>query len=41
MTFCEKVEAMTKQQIEFDMPFRNLGFPTLLSILQNYQYLLN
>lgn len=27
MTFCEKVEAMTKQQIEFDTPFRDLGFP--------------
>lgn len=26
-SFCEKVEAMTKQQIEFDTPFRDLGFP--------------
>ncbi|XP_055607733.1 FACT complex subunit spt16 isoform X2 [Uranotaenia lowii] len=26
-SFCEKVEAMSKQQIEFDTPFRDLGFP--------------
>jgi nucleosome binding factor SPN SPT16 subunit len=26
-SFCEKVEAMTKQEIEFDTPFRELGFP--------------
>ncbi|KAJ8681349.1 hypothetical protein QAD02_017136 [Eretmocerus hayati] len=26
-SFCEKVEAMTKQEIEFDTPFRDLGFP--------------
>lgn len=26
-SFCEKVEAMTKQVIEFDTPFRDLGFP--------------
>lgn len=26
-SFCEKVEAMTKQQVEFDIPFRELGFP--------------
>lgn len=26
-SFCEKVEAMTKQQVEFDVPFRELGFP--------------
>lgn len=25
-SFCEKVEAMTKQEIEFDTPFRELGF---------------
>lgn len=25
-SFCEKVEAMTKQEIEFDTPFRDLGF---------------
>lgn len=25
-SFCEKVEAMTKQQVEFDIPFRELGF---------------
>lgn len=25
--FCEKVEALTKQEIEFDTPFRELGFP--------------
>ncbi|CAH0557604.1 unnamed protein product [Brassicogethes aeneus] len=26
-SFCEKVESMTKQEIEFDTPFRELGFP--------------
>ncbi|KAJ3655182.1 hypothetical protein Zmor_014319 [Zophobas morio] len=26
-SFCEKVDAMTKQEIEFDTPFRDLGFP--------------
>lgn len=26
-SFCEKVEAMTKNQVEFDTPFRELGFP--------------
>ncbi|KAL7732830.1 hypothetical protein ACLKA6_005962 [Drosophila palustris] len=26
-SFCEKVEAMTKAQVEFDTPFRELGFP--------------
>lgn len=26
-TFCDKVEQMTKQEIEFDTPFRDLGFP--------------
>jgi len=26
-SFCEKVETMTKQQVEFDVPFRELGFP--------------
>ncbi|GAB0094238.1 FACT complex subunit spt16 [Sergentomyia squamirostris] len=26
-SFCEKVEAMTKQIVEFDTPFRELGFP--------------
>ncbi|XP_066141627.1 FACT complex subunit spt16 [Euwallacea fornicatus] len=26
-SFCEKVETMTKQEIEFDTPFRELGFP--------------
>ncbi|KAK9503561.1 hypothetical protein O3M35_010094 [Rhynocoris fuscipes] len=26
-SFCEKVETMTKQEIEFDTPFRDLGFP--------------
>lgn len=26
-SFCEKVEIMTKQQVEFDVPFRELGFP--------------
>lgn len=26
-SFCEKVDLMTKQQIEFDTPFRELGFP--------------
>lgn len=25
--FCVKVESMTKQEIEFDTPFRELGFP--------------
>lgn len=25
-SFCEKVEAITKQEVEFDMPFRDLGF---------------
>ncbi|CAM1310156.1 SUPT16H (predicted), partial [Pycnogonum litorale] len=25
--FCEKVEGMTKQEVEFDTPFRELGFP--------------
>ena len=25
-SFCEKVEAITKQEIEFDVPFRDLGF---------------
>ncbi|KAG1714064.1 FACT complex subunit spt16 [Nymphon striatum] len=25
--FCEKVENMTKQEVEFDTPFRELGFP--------------
>jgi nucleosome binding factor SPN SPT16 subunit len=25
-SFCEKVEAITKQEVEFDMPFRELGF---------------
>lgn len=25
-SFCEKVESMTKQEIEFDTPFRELGF---------------
>lgn len=25
-SFCEKVEIMTKQEIEFDTPFRELGF---------------
>ena len=24
--FCEKVESLTKQEIEFDSPFRELGF---------------
>jgi nucleosome binding factor SPN SPT16 subunit len=24
--FCEKVEAITKQEVEFDVPFRDLGF---------------
>lgn len=24
---CTKVEGMTKQEIEFDTPFRDLGFP--------------
>ncbi|KAK0174573.1 hypothetical protein PV327_010331 [Microctonus hyperodae] len=26
-SFCEKVEGMTKQEIEFDTPFKDLGFP--------------
>ncbi|XP_054165372.1 FACT complex subunit spt16-like [Oppia nitens] len=26
-TFCDKVEQMTRQEIEFDTPFRELGFP--------------
>lgn len=26
-SFCEKVDTMTKQEIEFDTPFRDLGFP--------------
>lgn len=26
-SFCEKVETMTKQEVEFDAPFRELGFP--------------
>lgn len=26
-SFCEKVEQMTKQEVEFDTPFRELGFP--------------
>lgn len=26
-TFCEKVEAVTKGEIEFDTPFRDLGYP--------------
>lgn len=26
-SFCEKVEQVTKQEIEFDTPFRELGFP--------------
>ncbi|XKL65902.1 hypothetical protein PGB90_009322 [Kerria lacca] len=26
-SFCEKVETVTKQEIEFDTPFRELGFP--------------
>ncbi|XP_050429872.1 FACT complex subunit spt16-like isoform X2 [Adelges cooleyi] len=26
-SFCEKVESVTKQEIEFDTPFRDLGFP--------------
>lgn len=26
-SFCEKVESMTKQLVEFDTPFRELGFP--------------
>ncbi|XP_014244216.1 FACT complex subunit spt16 isoform X2 [Cimex lectularius] len=26
-SFCEKVETMTKNEIEFDTPFRDLGFP--------------
>lgn len=27
LMFCLKVETMTKQEIEFDTPFRDLGFP--------------
>lgn len=26
-SFCEKVESMTKQLVEFDTPFKELGFP--------------
>lgn len=26
-SFCEKVEMLTKQMVEFDTPFRDLGFP--------------
>ncbi|XP_064071632.1 FACT complex subunit spt16 isoform X2 [Vanessa tameamea] len=26
-SFCERVENMTKQEVEFDTPFRELGFP--------------
>lgn len=26
-SFCEKVESMTKNLLEFDTPFRELGFP--------------
>lgn len=26
-SFCEKVETVTKQEVEFDTPFRDLGFP--------------
>ncbi|GFU78575.1 FACT complex subunit SPT16 [Trichonephila clavipes] len=26
-SFCDKVEQMTKQEVEFDTPFRELGFP--------------
>lgn len=26
-SFCEKVEAMTKNNVDFDTPFRDLGFP--------------
>ncbi|KAL1140968.1 hypothetical protein AAG570_000894 [Ranatra chinensis] len=26
-SFCEKVETMTKQEVEYDTPFRDLGFP--------------
>ena len=26
-TFCDKVEQLTKQEVEFDTPFRDLGFP--------------
>lgn len=26
-SFCERVETMTKQEVEFDTPFRELGFP--------------
>lgn len=25
-SFCEKVEQITKQEVEFDVPFRELGF---------------
>lgn len=27
LMYCLKVETMTKQEIEFDTPFRDLGFP--------------
>jgi nucleosome binding factor SPN SPT16 subunit len=26
-SFCEKVESATKNEVEFDTPFRDLGFP--------------
>ena len=26
-SFCDKVEAMAKNEIDFDVPFRELGFP--------------
>lgn len=26
-SFCEKVESMTKNDVDFDTPFRDLGFP--------------
>ncbi|CAG2163756.1 unnamed protein product [Oppiella nova] len=26
-TFCDKVEQLTKQEVEFDTPFKDLGFP--------------
>jgi nucleosome binding factor SPN SPT16 subunit len=26
-SFCEKVESMTKNDVEFDTPFKDLGFP--------------
>jgi nucleosome binding factor SPN SPT16 subunit len=25
-SFCEKVETLTKNELEFDLPFRDLGF---------------